>query len=424
MKAELISPVRGMHDILPGDIAAWQRLEKTAAACFESYGYRELRTPLLERLELFRRQLGEASDIVQKEMYSFADKSKGGEEVALRPEATVSTVRAVASGALARGGVARVWYGGAMFRRERPQKGRQRQFHQLGAEALGRQDAALDAEQIIMQARLWRELGVADALRLEINNLGAAAERQRYRDKLAGYLRQHEEALDADSRQRIATNPLRVLDSKDAQTQKIVAQAPVLADALGDESRCYVDEVREKLAAAGIAFAENPRLVRGLDYYNLTVYEWVLADDARRQNAVCGGGRYDGLAESIGGGDCPGCGFALGMERVLALMPAAAADGVDCFLALADGSAAAAGLADSVAERCRDGGLSVWRHVGGGSLARQLKKADAMGAALAIIVGEEESAGGHITLKRLKDAAQRQVSAAQAAEESRRLLDA
>ena len=410
-----------MRDILPDDIGNWQHLEQAAAACFARYGYREVRTPLLERMDLFSRQLGESTDVVQKEMYRFADGAGDG-ELALRPEATVSTVRALLAAGAGRGGVSRVWYGGAMFRRERPQKGRYRQFHQLGAEALGQADAALDAEQILLLARLWRELGVGDQLHLQINNLGSAEERARHREKLTAYFSRHEDALDEAARQRIRTNPLRILDSKDARTLEIAAEAPALADELGAASIAFVDAVRDKLAAAGIAFADNPALVRGLDYYNLTVYEWSLAGDARRQNAVAGGGRYDGLAEQIGGGSVPGCGFALGVERVLDLLPppppAAAAA---CFLAIA-AEGEAARIADEVAEKCRDDGLAVWRHVGGGNLSRQLKKADALGAALAIIVGADECAGGYITIKRLADGKQQQAAAADAANASRRLL--
>lgn len=414
-----------MRDILPENIGAWQRLEKTAAACFHHYGYGELRTPLVERLELFSRQLGESTDVVQKEMYRFTD-AANDDEVALRPEATVSTVRALLAAGRQRSGTVRVWYGGAMFRHERPQKGRYRQFHQLGAEALGNVDAALDAEQILMLARLWRELGIAAALKLELNNLGSNAERARHREKLAAYFTAHLDALDEDAKRRVSANPLRILDSKNERTLQVVAGAPALADELGDESRRYVDAVREKLAAAGVAFEDNPALVRGLDYYNLTVYEWSVAGDERRQNTVCGGGRYDGLAESIGGAAFPGCGFALGMERVLELLAPQAAAAADCFLAFTatGGAGDAERLADTVAERCRDDGLAVWRHVGGGNLARQLKRADAMGAALAIIVGDDECAGDYITIKRLADGEQQRAATADAAAASRRMINA
>lgn len=420
MKNALIAPVRGMHDILPHQTAVWQQLEHTAALCFRSYGYRELRTPLVEKAELFRRPLGETTDVVQKEMYCFGD-TADGDLLALRPEATVSAVRALLAAGGARAGVARVWYGGAMFRRERPQKGRYRQFHQLGAEGLGSTDPALDAEQIIMLARLWRALDIAAALRLEINNLGGSGERAAYREKLSAYFRRCRGGLDAEAAARIETNPLRILDSKNPQTLAVVADAPRLAESLGDASRRHVDAVKNKLAAAGVAFSENDRLVRGLDYYNLTVYEWSLAGDERRQNTVCGGGRYDGLAERIGGAEFPGCGFALGMERIVALLPAAEA-AADCFLALADDAAASVALADTVAERCRDDGLTVWRHVGGGQLARQLKRAAALGAALVIIVGKEEADGGYVTIKRLTDGEQRQAPPADAVTTSRRLM--
>lgn len=421
MKNTLISSVRGMRDILPEQIGCWQQLEKTAADCFRRYGYGELRTPLVERLELFSRQLGENTDMVQKEMYRFVDRANG-DEVALRPEATVSTVRALLADDRQRGGTVRVWYGGPMFRHERPQKGRYRQFHQLGAEALGSTDPALDTEQIIMLARLWRELDIGDQLRLSINNLGSSAERARYRDQLADYFNRHADRLDSDARKRINTNPLRILDSKDPDTMTVAASAPRLAETLSDESRRHVETVKEKLAAAGIEFEEDPMLVRGLDYYNLTVYEWALAGDTRRQNTVCGGGRYDGLAEKIGGRPFPGCGFALGMERIVDLMKPPPLAAADCFLAVTDGDHATADTADRVAENCRDEGLSVWRHIGGGNLARQLKKADSMGTALVIIVGKDECAGGYITIKRLADGAQQQINPAQAAATSKHLL--
>ena len=423
MKNALIAPVRGMHDILPEQVAAWQQMEQVAADCFHSYGYRELRTPLLEKAELFRRPLGEKTDVVQKEMYCFNDKADG-DQLALRPEATVSTVRALLAAGRQRGAAVRVWYSGAMFRRERPQKGRYRQFHQLGAEALGSADPALDAEQIIMLARLWRALGVAGRLRLEINNLGSSEERADYRGRLSAYFERRRSDLDEDATERITTNPLRILDSKHPATLKVIAEAPPLADSLGTQSRRHLDRVKDKLTAAGIAFSENDRLVRGLDYYNLTVYEWSLADDTRRQNTVCGGGRYDGLAESIGGTAFPGCGFALGLERAVSLLGAAPPPVADCFLALADADNASAVLADTVAEYCRDEGLSVWRHVGGGKLDRQLKQADSMGAPLAIIIGESEASGDYVTIKRLADGEQRQVPPADAAETGRRLLDA
>ncbi|MCH9705487.1 MAG: histidine--tRNA ligase [Proteobacteria bacterium] len=424
MNSALISAVRGMRDILPEQIGAWQRLEKTAATCFHSYGYRELRTPLVEQLELFTRQIGETTDVVQKEMYRFTD-AANGEQVALRPEATVSTVRALLAAGKQRGGTVRVWYGGPMFRHERPQKGRYRQFHQLGAEALGSSDPTLDAEQIIMLARLWQVLGVHDKLRLDINNLGNRRERACHREKLTAYFQKHREALDEDARQRIESNPLRILDSKNPVTLEIAANAPALADELGADSQRHAEQVKEKLTAANVAFNENAHLVRGLDYYNLTVYEWSLADDGRRQNTVCGGGRYDGLAENIGGDAFPGCGFALGMERIIDILPPEAPAALaDCFVALTDSGTAATAVADRIAEDCRDRGLAVWRHVGGGNIGKQIKKADTMGIPLVIIIGADEIEGDYITVKRLLDGKQQQTAVNDAAIVSRRLLDA
>lgn len=411
----LISSVRGMRDLLPAETGEWRRVESAAAACFARYGYGEIRTPVVERAELFRRQLGENNDIVRKEMYAFADLS--GDELCLRPEATVPAVRAAAAANLPRSGVARIWYGGPMFRRERPQKGRYRQFWQIGAEAIGagEPDPAIDAEQILMAARLWKELKVDNRLQLFLNNLGAPAERAAYRTELSAYFRSRADNLDDSARARIDDNPMRILDSKDAATVAVAKDAPQLREMLGAESRRHLEKVQNILAAAGVAFAETSSLVRGLDYYNLTVFEWALKDDGRRQNALCGGGRYDGLSAQIGGPPLHGCGFALGLDRLVALTAqteSSAAIPPDCILLPAGGGAEYCARA---AEMLRDGGVSVRCLDGGGNIGKQLKKADAAGSPLAAIVGEDEEKRGAITIKNMRDGAQQSPTLAQAA---------
>ncbi|MGU9950853.1 MAG: histidine--tRNA ligase [Gammaproteobacteria bacterium WSBS_2016_MAG_OTU1] len=399
----IIPSIRGMRDLLPAETAQWRHVEAAAATCFANYGYGELRTPALERADLFRRQLGEDTDIVQKEMYAFTDVS--GDELCLRPEATVPTVRAVMNAGLHRGGVARVWYGGQMFRRERPQKGRYRQFWQIGAEAIGGGDdaaAAIDAEQILMLARFWQALKIGDKLQLRINNLGAATERAAYRKQLTAYFRRHADKLDEAAQARIDSNPLRILDSKDEQTAQIAAEAPPLQKVLGDDSIRHVETVKAILTAAKIEFTEDPALVRGLDYYNLTVFEWVLKDDERRQNALCGGGRYDGLSEQIGGVALRGSGFALGLDRLISLLGNLPPQQPDCFV-VASGNDI---YCTQAAESMREAGLSVWQHGGGGNMARQLKKADAMNVSLVIIAGADEESAQTITIKRLRDGKQ------------------
>ena len=397
-----ISPVRGMSDIPPDAAPLWRAAESAAAAVFHLYGYGEIRTPIVERAELFSRPLGEHTEVVEKEMYSFQDLS--GDVLALRPEATASIVRAVAGADLARGGVVRVWQNGPMFRRERPQKGRQRQFHQLDAEAIGAPSPAVDAEQIILLSRLWTQLGVREKLALEMNNLGSQSERARHREKLSAYFRRRVGELDETAQKRVETNPLRILDSKDAKTLAVVAEAPPLSAELGDDSRRHVDAVCEKITVAGVDFAQNPNLVRGLDYYNLTVFEWALAEDERRQNVLCGGGRYDGLAELIGLPSTPGCGFALGMERLTDLMRACGFTGENpapaCRLIAEEPGEALAALA---AENMRDCGVSVARQMTGGNFSRQMKKAAASGSPIMALAGESEARSGRIALKRLAD---------------------
>ena len=406
----LISSARGMRDLLPNETCAWRRVEKVAADCFALYGYGEIRTPIVERLSLFQRQLGEHTDVVQKEMYAFAERSSD-EYLCLRPEATVPTVRAVVAAALYRGDVARVWYGGQMFRHERPQKGRYRQFWQLGAEAIGTgaSNPAIDVEQILMSARLWKMLGIDNQVALHINNLGSIEERALYRRQLSDYFNRYQTRLDEASKSRINTNPLRILDSKDAQTMAVAHKAPPAP--LGKESQAYGDAIKSMLAAADVDFIESPTLVRGLDYYNLTVFEWVMKDDTRRQNALCGGGRYDGLSSQIGGPPLSGCGFALGLDRLVALVNSASSEVADCFIVTA-------GAHDDyimqVAEHLRSQGISVWRYYGGGNVARQLKKADAMNVSWAIVIGEREEAAQTITIKYLRNGEQKTATLSEA----------
>ena len=325
-----IRAIRGMNDILPGEALQWRQVEDTAARLFASYGYGELRLPLVEQTELFRRSIGAVTDIVEKEMYSFDDRH--GDSLSLRPEGTAGCVRAaIQQNLLAT--PCRLWYAGPMFRYERPQKGRQRQFHQIGAEAFGYAEPAIDAELIALSARLWRALGIDGAVRLELNSIGSATARARYREALVAYLDAHRDALDADSQRRLESNPLRILDSKDPGTRAVLDGAPALPDYLDDEAAADFERLGALLDAAGIAFVHNPRLVRGLDYYNKTVFEWV-TDALGAQGTVCAGGRYDGLVEQLGGRSTPGVGFAMGLERLvllreaLAVAPAAAAPDV------------------------------------------------------------------------------------------------
>jgi histidyl-tRNA synthetase len=389
-----------MNDILPDEAQLWQFFEDTARTWLESYGYREIRMPVLERTELFVRSIGDATDIVEKEMYTFVDELNG-ESLTLRPEGTASCVRAAVEHNLLYAGAQRLWYAGPMFRHERPQKGRYRQFHQFGVEALGYTGPDIDVEHMVMCARLWRLLGL-DHLQLELNSLGSSEARARYRTRLVAYMEQHHEQLDADSLRRLTTNPLRVLDSKNPAMQDLIAGAPRLADDLDDESTRHFEAVQSGLHAAGVAFRLNPRLVRGLDYYNRTVFEWT-TDRLGAQGTVCAGGRYDGLIEQIGGKPAPACGYAMGVERVLALVKEATQfqpRGPDVYL-LRQGEAAER-YAERVAERMRDAGLRVVLHCGAGSFKSQMKKADASGARYAAIIGDDEAAAGNLTLKALR----------------------
>jgi histidyl-tRNA synthetase len=389
-----------MNDILPEEAARWRYVEDRVRELLAAYGYREIRLPILEKTELFARSIGEVTDIVEKEMYTFEDKN--GESLTLRPEGTAGCVRAGIEHGLMHNQVQRLWYAGPMFRHERPQKGRYRQFHQIGVEAFGLPGPDLDAEQILLCARLWRVLGVEGDLKLELNSLGTPESRAAYRDELVRYLRVHHEALDADSRRRLESNPLRVLDSKNPAMREVIAGAPSLLDHLDEDSRRHFKTLCHLLDVAGVPYEINPRLVRGLDYYTRTVFEWVSTRLGATQNAVCAGGRYDGLVAQLGGKPTPAAGFAIGLERLIALLP----EGVSAedarpqvSLVLLDPQLAGEALA--LAERLRDAGLRVEGQTGG-SLSAQLKRADRGGARFALLIGPDEAARGVVTVKDLR----------------------
>ncbi len=412
---QTIQAVRGMNDVLPDQAPLWEFFEDAVRGWLAQYGYRNIRMPILEKTELFVRSIGEVTDIVEKEMYTFVDQLNG-ESLTLRPEGTASCVRAMIEHNLLYTGAKRVFYIGPMFRHERPQKGRYRQFHQVGVEALGFPGPDVDAEHMVMGASLWRRLGL-DGLQLEINTLGNAASRNRYRARLIDYLERQATALDEDARRRLHSNPLRVLDSKNPAMRDVIAAAPKLADDLDDDSRRHFGELQALLENAGVGFAVNDRLVRGLDYYNDVVYEWTTTR-LGAQGTVCAGGRYDGLIEQIGGKPAPACGFAMGIERLLALLgeahvpvPARAADAY-----LVHSGDSASRFAWNVAESLRGRGVSVVLHCGSGSFKSQMKRADASGARFAVIIGEEEAGRQVVSLKPLRAAGEQvQVDAEQAA---------
>jgi histidyl-tRNA synthetase len=396
-----LQAVRGMNDILPDEAEQWLAFEETIRTWLHRYGYRNVRMPLLEHTALFRRAIGEVTDIVEKEMYSFVD-DLNGEHLTLRPEGTASTVRAAIEHNLLYDAPRRLWYIGPMFRHERPQKGRYRQFHQVGVEALGYAGPDVDAELLVMCARLWRDLGLND-IKLRLNSLGSLPERLAHREALVAYLRGRHGELDADGTRRLETNPLRVLDSKNPAMQPVIDGAPRLLDFLGDASLAHFDAVKRMLGEAGIAYVIDPRLVRGLDYYNLTVFEWV-TDRLGAQGTVCGGGRYDGLFEQVGGKPAPAAGFAMGIERLLDLIEQAGRTaklpGPDVYI-VHQGEAAAK-MAFSVAEQLRDASIAATLHCGGGSFKSQMKKADSSRAAVAVIIGDDEVAVGEVTVKPLR----------------------
>lgn len=399
--SKAIQAIRGMNDLLPETLALWQRIEQTADAVLRAYGYREIRFPIIEKTELYKRSIGDVTDIVEKEMYTFEDRN--GDSLTLRPEGTAGCVRAGVENGLLHNQVQRLWYAGPMFRHERPQKGRYRQFHQIGVEAFGIGTPDIDAELILLSARLWRTLGLRD-LELQINSLGTPAARADYRQALVGYLRGHEQALDEDSRRRLETNPLRVLDSKNPDMQAVIASAPSLQEYLDAESITHFDTLRRLLDQAGIAYRVNPRLVRGLDYYTRTVFEWVTSA-LGAQGTICAGGRYDGLVEQLGGQATPAAGFALGIERLAELAAVQQVTGVNVapqvYIAPL-GEGAAVEKAISLSEALRDTGLCVELHCGGGSLKSQLKRADRSGARYVLILGEGELAAGQVGVKNLR----------------------
>jgi histidyl-tRNA synthetase len=399
--SQIIEPLRGMNDVLPADARWWRRLESAARTVFAQYGYQEIRVPLLEQTGLFKRAIGEYTDIVEKEMFTF---EREGESLTLRPEGTAGIVRAAISNGLLHNQRHRVFLMGPMFRGERPQKGRYRQFHQIDAEAFGYEGPDIDAELILMTARLWKLLGIS-RVQLELNSLGTPEARRNYREALQAYFGAHEADLDADSRRRLGGNPLRILDSKNPAMQPLIAAAPLLTDHLDDASRVHFEGLRARLDAAGVPYVLNPRLVRGLDYYSRTVFEWT-TDALGSQNAVCSGGRYDGLVTQLGGEATPAIGWALGVERIVLLMQElgceAPADVPHVYVVLAGEAAARAGL--GVAERLRDAlpWLRVETDLGGGGFKGQFKRADRSGAALAVVLGDDEVAKGVAGLKSLR----------------------
>jgi len=415
-KLQPLQAVKGMNDILPPESARWEWLEAKMRSVLQRYGYQNVRTPIVEPTALFVRGIGEVTDIVEKEMYAFedrADKHGQAEHLALRPEMTAGVVRAMTEHSFLRDSGRRLYYFGPMFRREKPQKGRYRQFHQMGVEALGFAGPDVDAEVILMGSRLLRELGLVDGehFTLELNCLGEVAERRAHREALIAHLEQHKELLDEDSQRRLYTNPLRVLDTKNPALQEMANAAPKLLDFLGEASLAHFMGVRAILDAAGVAYRINPRLVRGLDYYNLTVFEWV-TDKLGSQGTVCGGGRYDGLIEQLGGKPAPAVGFGMGFERMLLLLEEV---GVAPDAPVPDAYAivpSTQGLAQVMValEALRAAGVAVVMHPGQSSMKSQFKKADGSGARVALIFGEDELAQGLVAIKPLRDAQAQQVT--------------
>lgn len=401
MKDKNIQAIRGMGDVLPSQTYLWEYVEDTVRAWLQSYGYLNIRTPILEKTDLFVRSIGETTDIVEKEMYTFTDQLNG-ESLTLRPEGTASCVRAVLQHNLLYPGPQRLYYTGPMFRHERPQQGRFRQFHQIGVEALGYPGPDIDAEHIIMCERLWNKLGLR-GIKLRINTLGSMDCRARYRERLKKYLAPFGSKLDEAVRNRVERNPLRVLDSKDPALQPIIDGAPRLLDDLDEDSRKHFQELQAMLRHAGVEFEIAPRLVRGLDYYNLTVFEW-MSDKLGAQNTVCAGGRYDGLVEHLGGKPAPACGYAMGIERLLALLQEGAPVAQPADVYLVHQGEAADKFALQVAEKLRDSGIRVILHCGGGSFKSQMKRADASGARFAVIIGDDEAQAQQASLKPLREA--------------------
>ena len=414
--AQSIKAIRGMNDLLPTDTSVWQQVEQVIRATVRAYGYSEMRMPIVEQTSLFCRAIGEVTDVVEKEMYTFEDRS--GDSLSLRPEGTAGCVRAALEHALIYNQEQRLWYMGPMFRHERPQKGRYRQFHQLGVEVFGLNGPDIDAEIIALTYDLWQKLGIADDLCLELNTLGSNEERKVYKESLVKFLEAHFDELDEDSKRRTHTNPLRVLDSKDEKVQALLADAPVLSDFLGAESKDHFEQLQHLLTSLGIKFKLNPRLVRGLDYYNLTVFEWTTTA-LGAQGTVCGGGRYDGLVEQLGGKPSPAVGFGLGLERLMLLLttlgkfaPQSAVDVYVCGM-----GTEIEGEQMKLAHELRAAlpEAKVMNHCGGGNFKRLLKRADKVEARVAVILGDDEIQKGTVTLKDLKTSEQQEVARADAA---------
>ena len=401
-----IQAIRGMNDILPDQTPVWQYVESTVRRVLGQYGYQEIRMPVVEHTELFKRSIGEVTDIVEKEMYTFEDRN--GDSLTLRPEGTAGCVRAAEEHGLLFNQTRRLWYTGPMFRHERPQKGRYRQFHQIGVECFGMAGPDIDAELLILTARLWNAFGLSDHARLEINSIGTSESRKVYRQALVAYLEQYQDKLDDDSKRRLTTNPLRILDSKDPATREILQGAPSLDDYLDDESRQHFEQLKAMLDAAGIAYTVNPALVRGLDYYGKTVFEWI-TDSLGAQGTICAGGRYDGLVEQLGGKPTVAVGFAMGLERLillletLELVPGHVNNQADIYVTAMGDQAVAPAMALAETLRNELPGRIVVSHCGGGSFKSQMKKADRSGARFAVILGENEIAQGTAGHKLLRD---------------------
>ena len=408
--AKLIQAIRGMNDILPEQTPCWQYVENTFRQLMQSYGYQEIRMPVVESTSLFKRSIGEVTDIVEKEMYTFEDRN--GDSLTLRPEGTASCVRAAMQHGLLHNQIQRLWYTGPMFRHERPQKGRYRQFHQFGVEAFGLAGPDIDAELILMSNRLWQKLGMSDDVTLELNSLGSSAARQEYREVLVKYFEVHKTDLDEDSQRRLQTNPLRILDSKNPGMQKLNENAPKLIDHLDAESKRDFEVLCKILDDAGVSYKINPRLVRGLDYYSKTVFEWV-TDKLGAQGTVCAGGRFDGLVEQLGGKTTPAIGFALGLERLIELLEIPEDvqhdNNLHAYLVLIGDAALSKGIPLSEKWRNEFTGLKLQVNCGGGSIKSQMKKADKSGANIAFILGEDEIEKNEITVKFLREKKEQEV---------------
>ncbi|MEL7629925.1 histidine--tRNA ligase [Pectobacterium aroidearum] len=423
--AKNIQAIRGMNDYLPAETALWQRIENSLKQVLSGYGYNEIRLPIVEQTPLFKRAIGEVTDVVEKEMYTFDDRN--GDSLTLRPEGTAGCVRAGIEHGILYNQEQRLWYVGPMFRYERPQKGRYRQFHQLGCEVFGLQGPDIDAELILMTARWWRVLGIADHVKLELNSIGSLDARARYREALVAFLEQHKDQLDEDCLRRMYTNPLRVLDTKNPQIQLLLNDAPVLTDYLDDESREHFEALGELLTQSGIPYTVNPRLVRGLDYYNRTVFEWVTTS-LGAQGTVCAGGRYDGMVEQLGGHATPAVGFAMGLERLVLLVQSVNPDfkaqpGVDAYLISSGAGTQVAAM--QLAEKLRDAlpQLKLMTNYGGGNFKKQFARADKWGARVALVLGENEVAAGQVVVKNLSNGEQDTLAQADVASRLATLLD-